>query len=94
MSRGPDSSNRMIFTITLLLLLAGELLFFFKNKVFFHFFGGLAGIKDFQTFKQMGVYGLAPDDFLRLQEEPFLTAVVIAFVFLDVYVVVKIIQPR
>lgn len=94
MSRGPNSSNRMIFTITLLLLLGGEWLFFFRNKVFFHFFGGVAGIKDFQTFKQMGIYGIKPDVFLRLQEEPFLTAVVIAFLFADVYVISKIIQPR
>lgn len=86
--------ERAIQIATLLLLLVSEWLFFFRNKEFFHFFGGLGGIKDFRAFKDLGVYGLKPEDFLNLQDSPLLVAVIIGFVFLDVYLVSKIIEER
>ena len=78
--------------IVLLLFLGGEALFFLKNKFFFHFFGGLAGVRDFSFFKQTGLYGLKWQDFLHLQEEPFLVGIIIIFLALDVYLFYQIFQ--
>ncbi len=92
MSQKNKSSEKTIYVITLLLLLVAQGAFFLKNKEFFYFFGRLTGQKDFQFFKDLGLYGLEFKDFQNLQHEPVLAAIIIIFVCLDVFLLSKVLK--